>query len=85
MCFVRGSACPTHRMDAAVTGMPKVSAGQPIPIVALALAQGHPVIPGKAGIHLALRVGWGEERTPTGLRLRGDVGFRSSTQPTFCL
>ena len=42
-------------MDTAFTGMPVESETRPIPLVALALGHpvGQPLIPAKAGIHLA--------------------------------
>ena len=44
-----GNACLESRMDTAFTGMPVESEARPIPLVAL----GQPLIPAKAGIHLA--------------------------------
>ena len=50
-----GNACPDgvasgqSRMDTAFTGMPVESEARPIPLV----ARGQPLIPAKAGIHLA--------------------------------
>ena len=52
-----GNACPESRMDTAFTGMPVESETRPIPLVALALALGHPVGHLVAAVH-ALRAAW---------------------------